>query len=46
MAAKDGVRRLGRPEDVAELAVFLASTSTRHIQGTSIAVDGGASPCV
>jgi 3-oxoacyl-[acyl-carrier protein] reductase len=46
MAAQDGVRRLGRPEDIAELAAFLASTSARHIQGTSIAVDGGASPSV
>lgn len=40
--AKNGLRRLGTPEDVAELAVFLASERARHIQGTSIAVDGGA----
>ncbi len=38
---KEGLRRLGRPEDVAELALFLASERARHIQGTSIAVDGG-----
>jgi 3-oxoacyl-[acyl-carrier protein] reductase len=39
--AKDGVSRLGVPEDSAELALFLASPRARHIQGTSIAVDGG-----
>ena len=39
--AKEGLRRLGQPEDIAELALFLASGRARHIQGTSIAVDGG-----
>ncbi|MGQ0676863.1 MAG: SDR family oxidoreductase [Rhodospirillales bacterium] len=39
--AKDGIRRIGRPEDVAELALFLCSERARHIQGTAIAVDGG-----
>ncbi len=39
--AKDGLARLGLPEDSAELALFLASPKARHIQGTSIAVDGG-----
>lgn len=39
--AKDGIRRIGQPEDVAELALFLCSERARHIQGTSIAVDGG-----
>ena len=29
------------PEDVAELALFLASERARHIQGAAIAVDGG-----
>lgn len=42
--AKDGLRRLGRPEDVAALALFLCSERARHIQGTAIAVDGGATP--
>ncbi|MBI4367326.1 MAG: SDR family oxidoreductase [Deltaproteobacteria bacterium] len=41
---KSGVRRIGQPEDVAELAVFLCSAKGRHIQGTAIAVDGGATP--
>jgi NAD(P)-dependent dehydrogenase (short-subunit alcohol dehydrogenase family) len=42
--AKDGLRRIGQPEDIAELAVFLCSTRARHIQGQAIAVDGGATP--
>ena len=40
--AKDGLRRLGKPDDVAALALFLCSEKARHIQGTAIAVDGGA----
>jgi len=39
--AKDGLRRLGKAEDVAALALFLCSEKARHIQGTAIAVDGG-----
>jgi NAD(P)-dependent dehydrogenase (short-subunit alcohol dehydrogenase family) len=39
---KSGTRRIGQPEDVAEIALFLASPRARHIQGTAIAVDGGA----
>ena len=38
---RTGTRRIGQPEDVAELALFLASPRARHIQGTAIAVDGG-----
>jgi NAD(P)-dependent dehydrogenase (short-subunit alcohol dehydrogenase family) len=41
---KSGTRRIGLPEDVAELALFLASAKARHIQGTAISVDGGATP--
>jgi 3-oxoacyl-[acyl-carrier protein] reductase len=40
--ARDGLRRLGKTEDVAALALFLCSEKARHIQGTAIAVDGGA----
>lgn len=40
--AKDGLQRLGQPEDVAALALFLCGEQARHIQGTAIAVDGGA----
>jgi NAD(P)-dependent dehydrogenase (short-subunit alcohol dehydrogenase family) len=39
---KSGIRRIGEPEDVAALALFLCSERARHIQGTAIAVDGGA----
>jgi 3-oxoacyl-[acyl-carrier protein] reductase len=42
--AKAGVRRIGQPEDVAALALFLCGASARHIQGTAIAVDGGQTP--
>jgi len=42
--AKSGIRRIGLPEDVAELAVYLCRPQARHIQGTAIAVDGGATP--
>lgn len=31
---KDGIRRLGQPEDVAELACFLCSSQARHIHAT------------
>ena len=42
--AKDGVTRLGHPDDIAALTLFLCSASARYIQGTAIAVDGGATP--
>ena len=41
---RTGTRRIGVPQDVAEVALFLASTKARHIQGTAISVDGGATP--
>ena len=39
---KEGIRRLGSPKDVAELVTFLCSPRARHVQGTAIAIDGGA----
>ena len=42
--AAQGIARIAKPEDVAELALFLCSERARHIQGTAIAVDGGATP--
>jgi len=44
LVEKDGLARLGKPEDVAALALFLCSEKARHVQGTAIAVDGGATP--
>jgi len=35
------LRRLGRPEDVADAVVFLASDSAAYITGENIAVNGG-----
>jgi 3-oxoacyl-[acyl-carrier protein] reductase len=40
-AASIPARRLGRPEDLAALVVFLASERAAHITGTTIQVDGG-----
>src|SRR5262245_15243912 len=40
-AKKAGIRRLGQPEDIAALALFLVSPAASHIQGASISVDGG-----
>lgn len=39
---RQGIRRLGEPEDIAALVVYLCSPEARHIQGTAISVDGGA----
>jgi glucose 1-dehydrogenase len=35
------LKRLGEPEDVASVAVFLASDESSYITGTTIFVDGG-----
>jgi 3-oxoacyl-[acyl-carrier protein] reductase len=39
--AETALNKLGRPEDVADLVVFLASDLAGHITGQVIAVDGG-----
>ncbi len=39
--AKDGIRRIGKPQDISALTLFLCTERARHIQGTAIAVDGG-----
>jgi 3-oxoacyl-[acyl-carrier protein] reductase len=41
-AARIPVGRLGQPEDVAAMIVFLASAQARQITGQTILVDGGA----
>lgn len=35
------LRRLGKPEDVANLAIFLASDAAGYITGQTISVSGG-----
>jgi 3-oxoacyl-[acyl-carrier protein] reductase len=41
-AAATPLRRIGQPEELANLVVFLASERASYITGASIAVDGGA----
>ncbi len=36
----------GKPEDIADAALFLASARSRHINGIVLTVDGGATPTV
>ena len=39
--AKYGMRRIGKPEDVANVALFLASDLASYVTGQIIGVDGG-----
>ena len=41
-ASRQPIPRLGRPEDIAWLAVFLASERAAHITGQLVSVSGGA----
>ena len=43
---EEGVRRLGQPEDIANLVRFLVSREAEHIQGISVSVDGGATKSI
>lgn len=45
-AERDGIRRLGQPDDVASLVAYLCSPDARHINGAAIAIDGGATRAV
>jgi 3-oxoacyl-[acyl-carrier protein] reductase len=40
-AGQAALRRLGQPDEFANLVVFLASERASYITGTAIAVDGG-----
>jgi len=40
-AAAHPINRLGQPEDIARVAVFLASDDAAFVTGTCVAVDGG-----
>ena len=37
------LKRIGKPEEIADLAVFLASAKSDYITGQVIAADGGMS---
>lgn len=41
LLARTALKRWGRPEEVADAALFLASPAARFITGTILAVDGG-----
>lgn len=41
VAARNPNRRLGKPEDIAGLVVFLSSRASSHINGATVTVDGG-----
>tara|TARA_R110002020_G_scaffold53338_6_gene149307 strand:- start:9512 stop:10291 length:780 start_codon:yes stop_codon:yes gene_type:complete len=40
-AARIPLRRIGQPEDVAEVVLFLASDAARHVSGALWLIDGG-----
>ncbi len=42
--SREGLHRMATPADIAAMALFLCSENGRHIQGTAIAIDGGATP--
>ena len=44
--ALDFIRRIGQPDDMAGIAIFLASRAGAYITGAVIPVDGGMSTCV
>jgi NAD(P)-dependent dehydrogenase (short-subunit alcohol dehydrogenase family) len=41
MAAKTPLARVGAPEDIADVVVFLSSELARFVTGQNIVVDGG-----
>ncbi len=41
MASRQPIRRLGEPEDIAQMALFLASDRSSYCTGQGFTVDGG-----
>lgn len=41
LSKKNPSQRLGKPEDIAGLVVFLSSRASAHVNGATITVDGG-----
>ncbi|KAJ2971073.1 hypothetical protein NQ176_g7870 [Zarea fungicola] len=41
-AKENPMQRLGEPEDIAGAVVYLASRAGSHVNGETIAIDGGA----
>jgi NAD(P)-dependent dehydrogenase (short-subunit alcohol dehydrogenase family) len=45
IAASAPMKRIGRPEDMAGVAIYLASRGSAYVTGTIIPVDGGIATC-
>jgi NAD(P)-dependent dehydrogenase (short-subunit alcohol dehydrogenase family) len=45
IAASAPMKRIGRPEDMAGIAIYLASPASSYVTGTIIPVDGGIATC-
>jgi NAD(P)-dependent dehydrogenase (short-subunit alcohol dehydrogenase family) len=42
IAKENPLRKLGKPEDIAGIVVFLCSRAGAHVNAETIAIDGGA----